>query len=79
MNFEPIELLQRLIRIPSVNPMGREENDPTTGEGRLTDFFARVSKDVRGVGTGMLLSSSPSPYRWQAGMSLASTSRRSRL
>jgi len=31
--------------------------------GRLTDFLARLAKDVRGSGPGMMLSLGPSPYR----------------
>src|SRR3954471_16460143 len=39
MSLDPVELLQQLIRIPSVNPMGRETSGPNIGEGRLTDFL----------------------------------------
>jgi acetylornithine deacetylase/succinyl-diaminopimelate desuccinylase-like protein len=39
MSLDPVELLQQLIQIPSVNPMGHELNGPHLGEGRLTDFL----------------------------------------
>jgi len=39
MSLDPVDLLQQLIRIPSVNPMGRNISDPCFGEGRLTDFL----------------------------------------
>jgi acetylornithine deacetylase/succinyl-diaminopimelate desuccinylase-like protein len=39
MSLDPLELLQQLIRIPSVNPMGRDTSGPDVGEGRLTDFL----------------------------------------
>lgn len=39
MSPDPVELLQQLIQIPSVNPMGRELGGPHFGEGRLTDFL----------------------------------------
>jgi acetylornithine deacetylase/succinyl-diaminopimelate desuccinylase family protein len=46
MILDTIELLEQLVAIPSVNPMGRDSVDPTFGEGRLTDFlektFARI-------------------------------------
>lgn len=32
--------------------------------GRLTDFLARLARDVRAVAPGMTYSASPSPYRW---------------
>jgi acetylornithine deacetylase len=39
MSLEPVELLCRLIQIPSVNAMGHEVTGPHIGEGRLTDFL----------------------------------------
>jgi acetylornithine deacetylase len=37
--IDPVELLQQLIQLPSVNPMGREVSGPPFGEQRLTDFL----------------------------------------
>ncbi len=46
MILDPVEILEMLVAIPSVNPMGRTDTDPTFGEARLTDFleatFARI-------------------------------------
>lgn len=39
MILDPIELLQQLIQIPSVNPMGHDTCGPQIGENRLTDFL----------------------------------------
>jgi acetylornithine deacetylase len=39
MIVDPVELLQQLIRIPSVNPMGHGVSGPEIGEERLTDFL----------------------------------------
>ncbi len=39
MPLDPVELLQKLIEIPSINPMGRDMRGPQLGEGRLTDFL----------------------------------------
>jgi acetylornithine deacetylase ArgE len=36
---DPLAILKRLVAIPSVNPMGREEMEPAFGERRLTDFL----------------------------------------
>ncbi len=46
MILDPVETLERLVAVPSVNPMGRKAADPTFGEARLTDHleetFARI-------------------------------------
>jgi len=39
MTVDPVELLERLVAIPSVNPMGREGVDATFGEARLTEHL----------------------------------------
>jgi acetylornithine deacetylase/succinyl-diaminopimelate desuccinylase-like protein len=39
MTLDPVALLQQLIQIPSVNPMGRDVTGPHLGESRLTDFL----------------------------------------
>jgi acetylornithine deacetylase len=39
MPLDPVETLQQLIRIPSVNPLGRAEVDSNCGEARLTDYL----------------------------------------
>jgi acetylornithine deacetylase len=39
MTFDPVELLRQLIRIPSINPMGRDVCGPPFGEQQLTDFL----------------------------------------
>ena len=39
MILDPVELLQQLIQIPSVNPMGHDIRGPQIGEARLTDFL----------------------------------------
>lgn len=39
MALDPVELLQQLIQIPSVNPMGHDVHGPQFGEQRLTDFL----------------------------------------
>jgi acetylornithine deacetylase/succinyl-diaminopimelate desuccinylase-like protein len=39
MALDPIQTLQELIRIPSVNPMGRDVVGPNEGESRLTDYL----------------------------------------
>jgi acetylornithine deacetylase/succinyl-diaminopimelate desuccinylase-like protein len=39
MPLDPVELLQKLIQTPSVNPMGRPLTDPTHGESRVTDLL----------------------------------------
>ena len=40
--LDPVETLQQLIAIPSVNPLGREELGAIYGEGRLTDYLQSV-------------------------------------
>jgi acetylornithine deacetylase/succinyl-diaminopimelate desuccinylase-like protein len=39
MTLDPVELLRQLIRIPSINPMGRDVSGPPFGEQQLTDFL----------------------------------------
>jgi acetylornithine deacetylase len=39
MTADPVELLERLVAIPSVNPMGRSAVDATFGEARLTEYL----------------------------------------
>ena len=39
MALDPVELLQQLIQIPSINPMGQDVHGPHIGEARLTDFL----------------------------------------
>jgi acetylornithine deacetylase len=43
--LDPIEMLQRLIRIPSVNPMGRPISEAIHGESRLTEFLQSVCEE----------------------------------
>jgi len=38
--YDPVEILQRLIAIPSVNPMGKAADPSLCFESRLTDFLA---------------------------------------
>jgi acetylornithine deacetylase len=38
-NLEPVEILQELVAIPSVNPMGGDSAGAEFGEGKLTDFL----------------------------------------
>ena len=42
MPLDPVEILQQLISIPSVNPLGREDAGGIYGEARLTDHLERV-------------------------------------
>ena len=42
MILDPIEVLERLVAIPSVNPMGRQSTDPIFGEARLTDYLEKT-------------------------------------
>jgi acetylornithine deacetylase len=42
MILDPVETLERLVAIGSVNPMGRELADPTVGEARLTEYLEEV-------------------------------------
>lgn len=44
--MDALELLRRLVGIPSVNPMGRDEVDSTCGEARLTDYLESVFKQL---------------------------------
>jgi acetylornithine deacetylase len=44
MILDPVEILERLVAIPSVNPMGREAIGPTYGEARLTAFLEETFK-----------------------------------
>jgi acetylornithine deacetylase/succinyl-diaminopimelate desuccinylase-like protein len=46
MLLDPVQMLQELIRIASVNPMGREASGPDLGEGRLTDFLQRTCETL---------------------------------
>lgn len=46
MALDPLELLQQLIKIPSVNPMGRDIPGPNLGEARLTDFLQFQCKSL---------------------------------
>ena len=46
MPLDSIETLQELIRIASVNPMGRELTGPTLGEGRLTDYLQTLCETL---------------------------------
>ncbi|MGA2064664.1 MAG: M20 family metallopeptidase [Thermoguttaceae bacterium] len=39
MTLDPVEALERLVAIPSVNPMGRQAADPSFGEARLTEHL----------------------------------------
>jgi len=48
--IDPLELLQSLIAIPSVNPMGRSVSGPEFGEARLTEFLLNWFADL-GVDT----------------------------
>jgi acetylornithine deacetylase/succinyl-diaminopimelate desuccinylase-like protein len=47
MVLDPVELLQQLIQIPSINPMGHDIRGPQIGEARLTDF---LQDQVEGLG-----------------------------
>jgi len=46
MALDPVELLQQLIQIPSVNPMGQDISGPHIGEGRLTDFLQNAVQNL---------------------------------
>ncbi|HEY4235502.1 MAG TPA: M20 family metallopeptidase [Lacipirellulaceae bacterium] len=46
MSLDPVETLQQLIRIPSVNPMGRVPAGPHEGESRLTDNLQRLCDEL---------------------------------
>jgi len=43
--LDPIETLQRLIRTPSVNPMGRELDGAEYGESRMTELLAAICEE----------------------------------
>jgi acetylornithine deacetylase len=43
--LDPVEMLQRLIQIPSVNPMGRPISEAIQGESRLTEFLQSVCEE----------------------------------
>jgi acetylornithine deacetylase len=40
--LDPVELLQQLIRTPSVNPMGRDVTGPEFGESRVTELLVGI-------------------------------------
>jgi acetylornithine deacetylase/succinyl-diaminopimelate desuccinylase-like protein len=44
--LDPVELLQHLIRIASVNPLGHEGGGPIYGEARLTDFLQSLCEEL---------------------------------
>ncbi len=46
MILDPVELLERLVAVPSVNPMGRESSDAIFGEARLTDFLGQTFREL---------------------------------
>ena len=46
MSLDPVETLQQLIRIPSVNPLGRAEGDANCGEARLTDYLQGLCEQL---------------------------------
>jgi acetylornithine deacetylase len=46
MSLDPVETLQQLVRIPSVNPLGRAEVDANCGEARLTDHLQRLCEQL---------------------------------
>jgi acetylornithine deacetylase len=45
--LDPVETLQRLIRTPSVNPMGRDVAGSVYGESRLTDVLVSLCEQQR--------------------------------
>jgi acetylornithine deacetylase len=45
MSLDPVEILQRLIRTPSVNPMGRDVSGPHYGESHLTDLLVEICQE----------------------------------
>ncbi|MEX0727868.1 MAG: M20 family metallopeptidase [Planctomycetaceae bacterium] len=45
--MEPLAILQDLISIPSVNPMGRDLAGPEYFEGRLSDYLCRFFEQLR--------------------------------
>jgi acetylornithine deacetylase len=46
MALDPVQTLLELIRIPSVNPMGRDAAGPNEGESRLTDHLQRLCDEL---------------------------------
>ena len=46
MSEDAAKLLQKLIQIPSVNPMGHDVAGPTVGESRLTNFLQQLADDL---------------------------------
>src|SRR5882724_5758502 len=46
MTLDPVQTLQELIRIPSVNPMGRDVLGPNEGESRLTDYLQQKCEQL---------------------------------
>lgn len=46
MTSDPVELLKELIRIPSVNPMGRDLEGPEYFETRLTEYLTKWFNDL---------------------------------
>lgn len=43
---DPVELLQDLVRLPSVNPMGRALDESITGEHRISDYLAQFFTEL---------------------------------
>lgn len=43
---DPLPLLEQLVAIPSVNPMGRNVSGPEYLEGRLTEFLSKFFRDL---------------------------------
>ena len=50
MSDKLLELLQDLVRIPSVNPMGREVSGDIYYEGRMTEFLEHRLTPLSGLG-----------------------------
>jgi acetylornithine deacetylase len=46
MSLDSVETLQQLVRIPSVNPMGRDVTGPIYGERRLTEYLQNLCERV---------------------------------
>jgi acetylornithine deacetylase len=46
MALDPVQTLQALIRIPSVNPTGRDVLGPNEGESRLTDYLQKKCEQL---------------------------------
>jgi acetylornithine deacetylase len=45
MPLDPVDTLRRLVRTPSVNPMGREVAGPPYGEGRMTSLLEEICRE----------------------------------